>query len=184
MTTMPALPRWDMSVIFPSLESPEFAQAFASLVQNIQNLTAFFDEHHIQEQTALTIDDPLIETFETVIAHYNAVLDSTRTVSAYISCFITTNSHDNLAQARMSELQQSLVQLSQLGTRLTAWFGGFDVEKLVAHSQVAQEHAYILHRSKIQAEHLLSPVEEVLASELNISGGTAWSRLPGLFAPL
>jgi pepF/M3 family oligoendopeptidase len=179
MTTMPALPRWDMSVIFPDLESPEFAQAFASLVQNIQDLTVFFDEHHIQEQTALTIDDPLIETFETVIAHYNAILDSTRTVSAYISCFITTNSHDNLAQARMSELQQSLVELSQLGTRLTAWFGALDVEKLVARSQVAQEHAYVLRRSKMQAEHLLSPVEEVLASELNISGGTAWSRLHG-----
>ncbi len=180
MSTIPALPRWDMSVVFPSLESPEFAQAFTTVIQDIQHLRLFFDLIGIKELSAPPpVDDALVQTFETAIARYNLLLDSLRTVNAYINCFITTNSHDALAQARMSELQQALVQVSQLSIRLTAWFGALDFEALQARSQVAQDHAYVLLHSKIQAAHLLSPAEEELASELNVSGGTAWARLHG-----
>jgi hypothetical protein len=48
MATTQPLPHWNMSVVYPSLESPEFAQAFEQCVQQISQLNQLFDEHHIQ----------------------------------------------------------------------------------------------------------------------------------------
>jgi len=179
VTTTRTLPHWDMSVVYPGLDSPEFAQDFAAIVQDIQQLASSFDTHHIQELPDLTVDSEVIQTFETITNQLNTVLDRTRTLSVYISCFVNTNSHDNLAQARMSELQRSLVILSQLSTRMTAWLGSLDVEALIVGSTLAQEHAYALRKAKEQAAHLMSPAEESLAAELNVSSGSAWTRLHG-----
>jgi pepF/M3 family oligoendopeptidase len=179
MTTTQPLPHWDMSIVYPSLESPEFAQAFNECVQKIAQLSQLFDKHHIHMQDTITIDDVLVELFETVIQQYNAVLEQVHTITVYISCFVNTNSHDTLAQARMSALQKHTVVLSQLGTRFTAWIGSLDVEVLIEHSTIASDHAFILRKMKEQATHLLTPVEDVLVSELNVTGRSAWSKLYG-----
>ncbi|GCF06854.1 M3 family oligoendopeptidase [Dictyobacter arantiisoli] len=179
MTTTPSLPRWNMSVIYPGLDSPEFDQGFADVVHSIQMLGQLFDTHHIEKQDAQHVEEALQQTFETVIAQYNSVLEDVQTLSVYINCFVTTNSRDALAQARASELQKYLVQLSLLSTRFTAWLGSLGVERLIAVSPVAAEHAYILRQAKIEVAHMMSPAEERLAAELNSSSGRAWSKLHG-----
>jgi pepF/M3 family oligoendopeptidase len=179
MTTTQTLPHWDMTVVYPSLESPEFALGFAQVTQEINDLAHLFDEHHIEEQPSLGMDDSVIHTFEIVVERYNAVLEDTKTLAVYISCFVSTNSHDDVAQARMSELQKSMVLLSTLGTRFTAWIGALDVEALIEASALVRDHAYMLRKTKEQAMHLMSPPEETLAAELNVSSGTAWSKLHG-----
>ncbi|GAC1424646.1 MAG: M3 family oligoendopeptidase [Ktedonobacteraceae bacterium] len=179
MTTVYKLPHWDMSVIYPSLESSEFEQAFTSVVNTINDLDKLFDMHDIQDQSALTVDASIVQSFETIVARYNATADAVRTVGVYISCIVSTDSRNDLAQARMSELRQALVLFSQLGTRFTAWIGSLDVEELITQSTVAREHAHALHKAKTEATHLMSPAEETLASELNTAGGSAWSKLHG-----
>jgi len=179
MTTTQKLPHWDMSVIYPGLESPEFAQGFTHIANNINDLSQLFDEHSIQEQAVLTVDASVVQTFEIIVTHYNATADEVRTLGAYISCFITTDSRNDVAQAKMSELRQSLVVFSQIGTRFTAWIGSLDVEALITQSSIARDHAYALRRAKTEATHLISPKEEMLASELNTTGGSAWGKLHG-----
>ncbi|HEY0736015.1 MAG TPA: M3 family oligoendopeptidase [Herpetosiphonaceae bacterium] len=171
------LPHWDMSVIYPSLTSPEFAEGFQALVQSITDLEQIFDTHNIAEREAAPLDDATVQAFETVIERYNAVLYDHRTVSAYISSFTTTNSRDNEAQNKLSQLQQQTVRLTLLDTRFTAWIGSLNVEALIERSQVARDHTFMLRQSKIQAEHLMSPAEEALAAELSVSASTAWAKL-------
>ncbi len=179
MTTSQTLPRWDMTRIYPNLESPEFARGFSSGVQNITDLAQLFDAHSIMEQSPQAVDEAVVQTFETVTTRCNTVFDSTRTLVAYINSFILTDSQNRVAQARMSELQGALATLSMLGTRYTAWIGSLDVDALIGRSQIAREHEYALRRAKVQAAHLMPQGEEALAAELNISGGTAWARLHG-----
>jgi oligoendopeptidase F len=112
-----------------------------------------------------------------VITRYNDVLTSNRTLGAYLASFISTNSRDDVAQARMSELERHEVTLSQLGTRFTAWIGGLDVDALRAASAVARDHQYMLEKARIRATHLMPPPEEALAAELSLSGSTAWEKL-------
>ena len=178
MSTTKPLPHWDMTVIYPSMDSKEFTEGFSNAVRDIKNLAKLFDDHHIMKPTdvpALNLD--VIQAFETVIERYNAVMESTETLGVYIMCFVTTNSHDTLAQAKLSELQQAMLILSQLGTRFTAWIGSLDVETLIERSTLAREHAFMLRKAKTQAAHLMTPAEENLASEMNLSAGTSWEKL-------
>ena len=140
-------------------------------------MATLFDQEHIGKHDPQPLDDATAQTFERVIERYNAVLAEYRTLSAYIHAFVSTDSRDNLAQAKYSELQGHSVKLYQLGTRFTAWIGSLDVEGLIERSTVAAEHAYVLRQAKTEAEHLMSPAEEALAAELNVTGGAAWGKL-------
>ena len=178
MSILETLPHWDMTPIYPSMDSKEFANGFSNAVQDIENLAKLFDDYHVMKLPAEpAVHQNMIQAFETVIAQYNTVLEAIETLAVYIMCFVTTNSYDTLAQAKLSELQQSMLILSQLGIRLTAWIGSLNVEVLIERSPIAREHAFMLRKAKISAEHLMTPDEENLASELNLSAGTAWEKL-------
>src|SRR5205085_9404413 len=113
----------------------------------------------------------------TVIGSLNEVLAARQTLMAYVQGFVTTNSRDDLAQAKRSELELQGVRLTQLVTRFTAWIGGLDVPALIAQSDVARAHEFMLRKTQVQAAHLMSPGEEGLAAELTPTGSTAWSKL-------
>lgn len=171
------LPHWDMSVVYPSIDSPEFEQGFSALTERIEGLARLFDERKIEKGESWSPDDATVETFETVVNRLNEVLKETATLGAYIRGFTTTNSRDNLAQAKLSEMQNSTVTLSKLATRFTAWIGTLDVEELIERSRIAADHAYMLRKAREESRHLMSPPEEELAAELNLTGGTAWGKL-------
>lgn len=173
------LPHWDLTDIYPSLESSEFERGFEALVAQINALETFFDTHNIARTDNAVTDASAVQTFDEVMAQFNAAVDALSTLSAYIQSFVTTDSRNTLAQAKLSALQKPNVTFSKLGTRLTAWLGSLDIETLLEQSEIARAHEYALQRAKIEAGHLMSPVEEELAAELNVTGGVAWGRLHG-----
>lgn len=180
MRTVKTPPRWDMSVVYPGMNSKEFEEGFSRVVHDINDLATLFDTHQIMKPASPpSLNGNTLQALETIIQRYNAVLEAMTTLSVYITCFVTTNSHDTLAQAKLSELQQSGVILSQLNARFTAWIGSLDVEALIERSSVAREHAFMLRKARVRAAHLMTPPEENLASELDLSSGTAWEKLHG-----
>lgn len=176
MTTN-TLPHWDMTVVYPSLESKEFEAGFQAVTDQIAELGKLFEQHKIAKRDPAPLDDATVHSFEAVVNALNATFEDVRTTMAYVSSFVATDSRNNLAQAKMSELQQHFVRLQMLGTRLTAWIGSLDVEALINRSQVARDHVFMLRKAKIEAEHQMSPAEEDLAAELRPTGSTAWNRL-------
>ncbi len=177
-----ALPHWDMTPIFPSLESPEFVAGFDTVVSMIEQMRVEFDAEQIGLQPEAPLDDATVARFERAVALLNEASDAVTTLGAYISAFVTTDSRNNLALARQSELQQHLLVLNQLSTRYTAWIGSLDVEALILRSPLAAAHAYSLRQTKVIAGHLMSPAEEALASELRLSASRAWNQLYETFA--
>src|SRR5437660_1187618 len=173
------LPHWDMTVVYPGLDSPEFDQGFASFTQHVGDLVRLFDECAIQAGPVSTLTDATVEAFEEITTRLNAILEEMTLLNVYLTCFVTTNTQDTLAQARYSEFQQQSVKLSLLGIRYAAWIGSLDVEALKARSALAREHSYMIEKASIQARHLMSPLEEDLASELELSSGAAWEKLHG-----
>ena len=183
MSATATLPRWDMTPVFPALDSPEFDQAFSGVVQQIDELGAFFDAEHIgavsDARNSAPTGEQTIQTLERALDRLNVTIQAYRTLSAYISAFVTTDTRDTLAQARYSVLQRHSARLAQLTTRFTAWIGTLDLEALLAQSEVAREHAFALRKAKTSATHLMSPAEEALYAELNLPGGAAWGKLHG-----
>lgn len=178
-----ALPHWDLTTIFPALDSPEFAQASEALVAALTALTQRFDEQGIMARdTPLPLDESAVALFEMALEGINTASNQANLLQSYLHGFIATDSRNAEAQTRFSELQRQLMRLDQLETRFTAWVGSLDVEALLARSPAARDHTYALRKARIQAQHLMSPAEEALASELNLTGGSAWAKLYNNFS--
>ena len=173
------LPRWDVSGVYPGLDSPEFVSAFAEVEARTGELGRYFDEHGVGSGAAQNVDSAAVASFEEAIDRLNAVLTAMETLNAYVSAFVTTDSRDALAQARRSELERQAVRLRQLTIRFVAWVGTLDLDALVAHSALARAHAFPLAQMQVAARHQMSPAEEDLAAALGPSGGSAWARLHG-----
>jgi pepF/M3 family oligoendopeptidase len=180
MATMTSpLPHWDMSRVYPGLQTDVFRAAFERVLAGIAALRALSDRLGIRAQAPAPVDASTVAAFEDVARHRNALAEELRTLSAYISAFVSTNSRDDVAQARQSELQQQLVELQKLDTRFDAWIGSLDVDALIARSLLAREHAFPLRKAAQAARHQMSEPEEDLAASLSPSSGTAWARLHG-----
>lgn len=171
------LPQWNMTVVYPALDSPEFAAGFSEVVNGINELAILFDAEGVGQPDTADLDQRTIEAFDRVLSTLNDLLDQVETLDSYLTALVSTNSRDALAQARMSELQQHRILLAKLGTRFTAWVGTLDVDKLIERSPLARDHAFPLRRIAHEATHQMSPEEEALAAELSPSGGIAWSKL-------
>ena len=174
---VPELPRWDMMVVYPGVDSPEFEVSFAAVLAQIGHLEAIFDADAVEQGSAPPMDAATVARVERVLTAFNATLDKVETLGAYLAAFVSTDSRDDLAQAKLSELQQHEVRLSKLATRFTAWIGGLDVEALIDRSPLVAAHAFPLRKTKRAAAHLMDPAEEALAAELNPAAGLAWGKL-------
>lgn len=180
--TVPAsrLPHWDMTSLFPSLESPEFEIAHAKIVARTEDLQVLFDALTVGGgNPPRSMDASVVTAFEQATSAFNTLLEEIQTVRAYVSAFVTTDSRNTSAQAKASEIQREGIPLSLLSTRYTAWIGAMDVEALIAASAVAADHAYYLREAKVAATHLLPPDQEALIAELSLSGRSAWGKLHG-----
>lgn len=174
----PELPRWDLTAAFPALESPEFAAGFRALGTDLDDLERLFEAEGVGVEAAAS-DRPMVEVVERVINELNATLELFYTMDSYLYGHVSTNSRDDLAQARTSELEVLGIRLNKLRTRFTSWVGTLDVERLIASSEVAAAHAFPLRKTKQSAMHLMSPAEEALAAELEPASGSAWAKLHG-----
>lgn len=176
-----ALPHWDMSVVYPGLASAEFENGFQSAVRSIDQLVALFDQYDVVGREPFSVDSATVEAFETVIDRYNAVLAETHTLETYIACFVHTDSRNELAQAKLSELKQHTGQLSLLSTRFAAWIASLDLEALLELSPIARAHAFMLQKARQRAGYLMPPAEEALATEMCLTGSSAWTSLWNTF---
>jgi pepF/M3 family oligoendopeptidase len=167
-------PRWDLTTFFPSLDDSAFAAAHEGLGAAIDRLGTLYDEHDVR-----ATEHPDLAAVDEVLEATNDLLDQVRLVSAYVHGFVSTDARDDRAQSIASELRSLTAPLSPLRTRLDAWLASFDTDALLAGSTAAGDHAHVVQRAAIAAAHQLSEAEEVLAAELNLSGGSAWNRLHG-----
>lgn len=173
----PTPPRWDMTTIYPSIESPEFAAAFDGMVAGIGELEALFQRHGVRRRAAPDVDAALVAAFEEVTGKVNALLETLGTLWSYVVCHTSTDANDEAAQARESLLHSHYVRVEQLLTRYTAWVGSSDAEALIAASPVAAAHAYAVRRARVEFEHQMSEPEEELAASLAPCSISAWARL-------
>lgn len=177
--TIPA-PRWDLTTIYPSLESDEFNAAFSNLKNQIADLEDFFVEV-VDNADAGKPAPQLGAIIGETVEKLNQVYALTSTLSPYISCHVDTNSRDKTAVRIQSEFQQAVVPLRKLGVRFTDWMGKLQpvLDQAMPNNAIAQAHAFNLKEAAQQSKYLMSQLEEGLAAELTLSGGRAWGKLQG-----
>ena len=171
-----ALPRWDVSDVFPSLTSREYASARESLGADIARLAALFDERDVRGGTEIDADKAAAIA-EEILPATNDVLDAQRRLQAFASSFVTTDARDEVAQRELAALQGTYAELTKLRSRFDAWVASVGAAALADKSPQAADHLFPLQRAEVRAAHQMGEAEEMLLADLQLTGSTAWNRL-------
>src|ERR1051325_9911522 len=105
MVELAPLPHWDMTPVFPSLDSPEFQSAFARLKEDIAELVPLFERHGVRRREAGGVDEAFVSAFEEVTGRLNAVYRDVTTLRGFVHAFVTTDAANDLAQSTASEVR-------------------------------------------------------------------------------
>ncbi len=179
------MPHWNLSNIYPSLESNELEGAVKDLSKRIKKLDQFLKKENISregeipssvERTAMLVSEYLQMT--------NDILALAGTIEAFLFGYISTDSFNTLAKRKGSELERITVQIHSQEVLFKGWLGevvkqGADFGDLIAANPAVQDHDFFLQETLEQSKYLMSDEEEALASELSLSGASAWQKLQG-----
>ncbi len=172
-------PHWDLSNVFPALDSPEFEKALQTLVAQIDAFEAFFTEKVLSNDTQAPAE--LAKIADEIINRFNESNDLAETIGAYIYSFITTDSFNQLAKRMLSQFEQVEVRLRMLGVQSQQWIGSIaeQLHQVLQNSDVAKAHAFFLNETAEQSRYLMTEAEESLAAALSLSGTSGWDKLQG-----
>jgi pepF/M3 family oligoendopeptidase len=178
------LPHWDVSNIFPSLESEEFAQAMEDLKTLIDDFEKYIMEQKISKSNVPPPDSDttqLSEVVATLIEQSNAIYHLAFSLRAYIYSFVTTDSYNTEAARRWSQIQAQIVRAETTRSVIQGWIGVLSdrLEEITDSHPTNQAHAFFLIETNEQAKYLMSDVEESLAAELSLTSLRAWNKLHG-----
>lgn len=172
--------RWDLTNVYPSLDSKQFKAATKKYKSLLDDLDAFLKK--VEKANSKTEPKKLGKLLGEAVDRFNELFELSGTMSSYLYSFITTDSRNKDAMRIFSEFQQMSVQGSILQTKFTAWAGTLGkpaIKKAVKTNASAKAHEFILLESAEQSKYLMSEAEETLAAELTLSGGSAFGKLQG-----
>lgn len=182
--TLGSLPRWDLTNVFPSLDSPQLKTAIEQARAQIDELAAYLDEHRISKSAPPTDDQlTLTGTLAAYLDRANALLRDFYTIGSYVRSFVATDSFNQPARKTLSEIEPLGARVQQIDVRFRGWLG--TIADVLPHaieldgSGALAAHAFYLTEAAEQSRYLMGEPEESLAAELNLSGANAWSKLQG-----
>jgi pepF/M3 family oligoendopeptidase len=182
MTTT-AAPRWDMTNVYPALDSPEFRNDFDRYDAALTEFEGFLDAEGIRRlpDPPGAVDDALLARTERLIGLLNDLSMLGGRLNGYVNTFITTDSYNNEAAGERSKLMKLGVRLESASTRVTAWLGSLAAlhDGLAARSDLLKQHHYMLGRAALKAKYQMDEPLEKLASELLVDGSSAFTKLQG-----
>ena len=173
-------PRWDLTNVYPSLDSKKFKNAVKKYKTSLDELEVFFKK--ASKADSKTESKKLGKLLGESVDRFNALFELSGTIAPYIYAFVTTNSRDKEAMRALSEFEQMSVQADILNTKFRAWVGKLGkpvVKKAAKTNAAAKAHEFGLLENAEQSKYLMSEAEEALAAKLTLSGGNAFGKLQG-----
>jgi len=178
------LPHWDLSNVYPALESEQFKADVAKLRTQLQDIEKYLTANHVRrpvDPKASWDTGKLTGVVEQYVDRMNSSLRLYATLSAYVASFVSTDSYNTLAKRLESELEIVGVELQKRDIQFQGWLGAFTARlpEIFNAGKVAKAHEFYLRETAEQSRYMMSDQEEALAAELELSGRNAWSKLQG-----
>lgn len=175
------LPHWDLSNVYPGLESEEFKHAVADLQTQVNAIDKYLNEHKISRSYLAANALEVKTATDGYLEKTNVVYRLFNTLTAYVSSFVSTDSYNTTAKKLESELETLGVQLRKQDIKFQGWMGAVAniLPQVLAQPGPAKEHAFYLNETAQQSRYMMSDAEESLAAELDLSGGNAWGKMQG-----
>ena len=106
-------PRWDLSNVYPNLDSEDFNTALGNLSTQLDRLDSFFN-NKISTSSISTPITELAALADELINRFNDCNELGETIGVFIYSFISTDSFDQLAKKTLSQFEQTEVRLQML----------------------------------------------------------------------
>ncbi len=181
------LPRWDLSNVYPGLESDEFKEAMTQVKAGLDELDGYLSSHGIERGGRVPAGGApaLASVLSGYLDRTNALLRTADTLDSYLYSFFATDSYNTTARRLLSELEALGVRLERQEVLFRGWVGTVSKEAELFQAALelegpAKEHAFYLKETAQRSRYLMSTAEETLASELSLSGSRAWEKLQGI----
>jgi oligoendopeptidase F len=164
------IPRWDLSSIYPSFDSPEYRKDREGLNRKIALLPELL-------AAAFTGAEGLLS----FIRAYEDAGDTAENLSSYAEAVYTADTRDSRALGEINALEAACLPLEKTAVlfrgRLTEEKAG--ALRLAETDEALKPYRFFIAESLQKAAFQMSPEMEDLANDLSRSGGGAWSRLHG-----
>jgi pepF/M3 family oligoendopeptidase len=174
-------PRWDLSNVYPGLESPDLKKDIEWVKGATQSIKKLYDEELLNIDSSSS-KESINQAISTMVDKMNVLMEKARTIDAYLHSFVATDSFNQLAARMDSQFDQVLVEIQKVNVLLAAWVGQFKevLPEVLALGDSAGEHVFPITEMAEQSQYLMSEEKEILSSELSLSGSRAWSKLQGV----
>ncbi len=162
---MATIPRWDLTPIYPALNSEQFNHDLKKVVS-------------LSDSLEKELASPSCDIVKAV-SSYEQVLDYLENLSAYSSCLLTTETGNPAFLKGVNQVEEEALVVQ----RLEVLFLNFlkehehEIKTLTKEGGPLASYRYVLSEMLQEQEHLMEPALENLASDLARSGTDAFSRL-------
>jgi pepF/M3 family oligoendopeptidase len=173
-------PRWDLTNVYPGLDSQELAGDINWVKNKTEALRVFY-EQELSKLDENSSTDVLNAAISSMVDQLNHLLVKAATINAYLHSFISTDSYNQDAMRMNSQFEQVMVDIEKVNVLLETWLGRVKLvlPAALALGGSAREHTFPVMEIAQQSQFLMSEEKEILSSELSLSGANAWSKLQG-----
>lgn len=159
------LPTWDLSPIYPAVDSKEFLEDLRTMTTRSKALEA-------------TITRPGAELYS-CIREYEVILDYQETLDAYSSACLTTDTANERYLKATSQVEEAslVVQHLEVSFRNFLAARSEEIAKRCGEGGDLASYRFVLSELLFEQAHQMDSELEALASDLGRSGTDAFSRL-------
>ena len=154
--------RWDLSPVYPSVDSKEFKDD----LKKLSDLLARFRTSLADKNTAL----------EALIKMRNEVSDLFETLNSYAYCNVSVNTTDKAAVNALNKVEELSVDMAVCDTMFNS-FVAMHKDQVDAFCKKNPEYGFVLGEIEKEASHQMSTEMESLAADLMRSGSDSFERL-------
>lgn len=174
---MSALPRWDVTDVYPSVTSQARRDDHEAVAADLTRLTALLDHHGIGATDPRPAAAADAATLDEVLDAANDLLERLQRLTSYVHAYVATDSRDAEAQGAASALRQLAASWRAQSARLAAWVAALGPDDLADLGSRAADHRFPLRQLAARADHQMPDDQEALYAELAVTGSGAWNRL-------
>lgn len=163
--------RWDLDVLYTSFDSPECKRDWEELVQQIQDLKKWANEHLHSAENA-------VSKMESYITQLTSILQKQYRLYSFAELTASVDARNEQALQLSERIQELAVEKVEPSVQFQKWIGTLEqLGELISKSDLLEEHRFFLEETAEESKYMLSEKEEIIVAKMKNTGSNAWTKL-------
>lgn len=167
---------WSLERLYKSFQGQEFQHDLNLLDCKIEELISWSNEN------LDSIDDEL-RKMESYISMLSELRELSGKLSSFASLSFSADANNNDAKKYLGIIEKKSTKLAPVNVKFAKWLGRIEnLDVLIKQSKVLSEHDFFIKERLRESKHSLSEKEEIIISNMKLTGSSAWANLKNQLA--